>query len=590
MKLDAVYHRGTDNFCYALNREELQINLRTGEDVEKVFLHYGDPFATGILGGNGDWEGERLEITDKKRLPCQLWWSVRVKPVYKRCRYFFELWAGRECRFYFEDGFYTPRQLREKKMQQCFTFPWMNPADINTAPSWVRDTVWYQIFPERFCNGDPQNDPEDVCPWGYHPVTNREFYGGDLEGILQKLDYLKGLGINGIYLTPVFEAPSCHKYDTADYTRIDPHFGDAGVMKKLVQKAHARGIRVMIDGVFNHCGNRFAPWRDVVEKGPASEYFDWFMVNRWPFLESDGDTRDGRYYSFAFAERMPKLNTNHPGVQEYFLEMVRSWIREFDIDGLRLDVANEISHQFCRKVRETAKGEKPDFYILGEIWHDAIAWLRGDEFDAVMNYPLANAIRDFWSSPQMGKAELECAINRNEARYMQQTNAVLFNLLDSHDTNRLMDQAGNIHSFFQQLTMLFTMQGSPCIFYGTEFAMEGGPDPDCRRCMPWEAVDRGDYEEITEQVKSLIALRKTHPAFKSGSLSFLNRTKDPRVVEYRKTGDLGEVAEVMLNCSPKGVAVRITGKILFERGFLEERLLPGGILIYEQSAGVHPLR
>ncbi len=581
MRLDAVYHRGTDNFCYAVNGEELQINLRTGDDVEKVFLHYGDPFATGILGDNGDWDGERREITEKKRLSRQFWWSIQVKPEYKRCRYFFELWAGSECRLYSEDGFFTPRQLKEgKKQLQCFTFPWMNPADVNRVPLWVKDTVWYQIFPERFCNGDPGNDPEKVHPWGYHPVTNREFYGGDLEGVRQKLDYLKELGINGIYLNPVFEAPSCHKYDTADYGRLDPHFGDDRLMKRLVEEAHTRGIRVMIDGVFNHCGSNFAPWKDVVEKGPASKYFDWFMVNRWPFSESEGDTRDGRYYSFAFASRMPKLNTNHPDVQEYFLDMVRRWIREFDIDGLRLDVANEISHQFCRKLRETAKGEKADFYILGEIWHDAMPWLRGDEFDAVMNYPLSNAIRDFWSSPQMEKEELEYAINRNETLYMRQTNEVLFNLLDSHDTNRLMDQAGNIHVFFQELTMLFTMQGSPCIFYGTEIAMEGGPDPDCRRCMPWEAIRRGDYEEITEQVKALIALRKSHPAFKSGSLSFLDRSKDPRVVEYRKTDDAGNAVEVMLNGSQKGVAVRNAGEILFERGLLEGRLLPGGVLIY----------
>ena len=160
--------------------------------------------------------------------------------------------------------------MKNGQLGQCFTFPWMNPVDINVTPKWVRETVWYQIFPERFCNGNKENDPDWVKPWGYHTVNNLDFYGGDLDGIRQKLPYLQELGITGLYLTPVFESPSSHKYDTTDYRKIDPGFGDEKTMKLLVKEAHDRGIRVMLDGVFNHCGSNFLPWRDVMEKGPKS--------------------------------------------------------------------------------------------------------------------------------------------------------------------------------------------------------------------------------------------------------------------------------------------------------------------------------
>ena len=345
--LEAVYHRASQQFCYALNEEILMVGLQTGEEVEQVWIHYGDPFSTGILGGNEAWEGSREEIVTKMRLPQHLWWEIPVQPPYKRCRYFFELQAGAERVFYFEDGFHSPEDVKNGQLGQCFTFPWMNSVDINVTPKWVRETVWYQIFPERFCNGNKENDPDWVKPWGYHTVSNLDFYGGDLDGIRQKLPYLLELGITGLYLTPVFESPSSHKYDTTDYRKIDPGFGDEKTMKLLVKEAHDRGIRVMLDGVFNHCGSNFLPWRDVMEKGPKSPYYDWFMINRWPCREQEGSTRDGRYYSFAFAERMPKLNTSEKKVRDYFLDTVRYWIETFDIDGLRLDVANEISHLFC---------------------------------------------------------------------------------------------------------------------------------------------------------------------------------------------------------------------------------------------------
>ena len=199
-------------------------------------------------------------------------------------------------------------------------------------------------------------------PWrNKGSVTNQEFFGGDLPGIISKLDYLKELGVSGLYLTPINEAPSSHKYDTTDYQKIDPHFGTEETMKVLVQEAHNRGMRIMLDGVFNHTGKGFEPWQDVLKKGPESEYFDWFMINEWPFREGVNRAREKQYYTFAFFDSMPKLNTNNPKVREYLLSVCENWVKAYDVDGIRLDVANEISHVFCKELRIRLKAIKPDF-------------------------------------------------------------------------------------------------------------------------------------------------------------------------------------------------------------------------------------
>lgn len=580
MKFEAIYHRTLGNLCYPFNEDDLIINIKTGYDVEKVFIHYGDPFATGILGGEWKWEGKKEEIPYKKRLKHQLWWTTTLKPEYKRCRYYFELVTSEETWFYFEDGFIDEKQLHiEGKMLQCFTFPWMNKADINVTPNWVNDIVWYQIFPERFCNGDAALNSKGVKPWHKGKVTNKEFYGGDLLGIASKLDYLHSLGITGIYLNPIFEAESSHKYDTTDYMKIDPHFGDNNIFKTLINEAHSKGIKIMLDGVFNHCGPKFEPWLDVVKNGPKSKYFEWFMVNKWPFDDNDRDTRDGRYYSFSFNEEMPKLNTNNPEVIDYFISVCEYWVKNYDIDGLRLDVANEISHKFCKVLREKMKAIKPDFYILGEIWHDSINWLQGDEFDAVMNYPLTSSIGDFWIDESLTKNDFEFTINRCYTMYMQQNNDVLFNLLDSHDTERLISRVKNINVFYQQLAILFTMPGSPCIFYGTEIALEGGHDPDCRRCMPWDEIESGKYDDKISIMNQIIKLRKEEQLFKSRNFHFPNTIKNNRVIEYIKLDEYDNKLEVLINCSNETISIKGEGKVLFSNLYSNNRLHSKGVLI-----------
>lgn len=580
MELGSIYHRTSEHYCYPLNEAELIINLKTGYDIEKVYIYQGDPYLAGIMGGEEKWKGGREEICFKKRLKNHLWWTTTLKPLYKRCKYYFELHTKEECVYYFEDGFYSEEEMNQPgKSLSYFIFPWMNKADIFCTPDWVNKTIWYQIFPERFCNGDKNNDPKEVKPWIYEKAGLWDYYGGDLRGIIEKLSYLQELGITGLYLTPVFEADSNHKYNTKNYRRVDPQFGTNEELKELVRLAHEKGIRVMLDGVFNHTGTDIELWQDILKNGKDSRYADWYMIHNWQ-LDKNEDTKDGRYYSFAFAQNMPKLNTSNQEVIEYLLDIVRFWIEEFNIDGLRLDVGNEVSHRFLKELRVMTKGIKEDFYLLGEIWHDAIEWLRGDEYDSVMNYPLAAGISDFWLYKGWEKKQFEYAINRCFTTYMQQTNDVLFNLLDSHDTNRLMDKVKDKDIFYQQLAVLFTMPGSPCIYYGTEIAMEGGYDPDCRRCMPWEDINSGKYDLEISEIKRLIELRSSEPAFRSRNFHFPNDFQNPRVIEFIKL-DGSNCIEVLLNCgeSTEYVEAEEAEGIIYSRRYKNGQLLPKGILI-----------
>lgn len=410
-------------------------------------------------------------------------------------------------------------------------------------------------------------------------MTNKEKFGGNLEGIRQKLEYLKELGITGIYLNPIMEAESNHKYDTTDYLKIDPSFGDSATMKALCSEAHEKGISIMVDAVFNHCGRNFVPWRDVLENGKASRYRDWFMIENWDELSKRADTRDRRFYSFAFADNMPKLNTNNEEVILYFCKVCEEWIREFNIDGIRFDVGNEVSHRFLKRIREHLKRIKPDIYLLGEIWHDASQWLMGDEYDSVMNYPLLSGIHDFFIDKTMRKDEFEYMINRCYTMYTQQNNDVIFNLLDSHDTERLMNRFHDLDKFYQQLAILFTLPGSPCIYYGTEIAMEGAHDPDCRRCMPWDEIESRENKEKISTMQSLIMLRRKEKACTSLHFHFPHIYENERCVEYIKIDEEGERIEVLINASDKDVKVNEAGEVLFARKFEGDILGINGTLI-----------
>lgn len=578
MEYSAISHRSVLSDCYARSADEVVINLRTGKDITAVQLIHDDPFAGGAMGFDR-WDGNGEAMKLAWELKYHNIWSITLRPAHKREQYYFSIAAGEEQMLLFEDGFYTPEQANKPgRLRQYYKFPWLNPSDVMVPPAWVADTVWYQIMPDRFCRGDAASkrvplrrwdDCKHMKPW--------DFYGGDLKGIREKLPYLRELGITGIYMTPFFLSNSNHKYNTFSYETIDPDFGTEADMIALVEDAHGMGIRVMMDAVFNHSGTEFAPWQDVLENGPVSRYWDWFFVNKWPLPKRYRNTEDGKFFTFAFTPMMPKLNTNNPEVADYCLQRCKYWTEHWHIDGIRFDVGNEVAHSFLKKLHTGLKAIKPDLFLLGEIWHDSVQWLQGDEYDSVMNYPFMESLQNFWLDNQ-DAAELMYALNRCYSLYPEQVNPVLFNFLDTHDTMRALTRCGSKDVFYQQLALLMTMPGSACIYYGTELAMEGGNDPDCRRPMLWKEVESGSRAEDFRQVQALIALRKAWPQLCWGRIRWELDDHYPKLIRYSRVLADREAITVCINTAKTPVSVP-NGNVLFSRNLEDGNLLPGGIAI-----------
>lgn len=535
---EAILHIPKSNFSYAYDDKTLHIRIRTKKDeVKTVFLRIGDPYnwAEGGLDGgnlNGDdahgWLGGGNYLMEKELETDYFdYWFCEYIPPKKRSRYAFILESEEEKILVGEKRIEILNDTKEDEeklsnLSNFFSFPYINSKDVLKAPKWTKNTIWYQIFPERFANGNEKISPKNVQPWGTHPERDN-FMGGDLYGLYNKLEYLEKLGITGIYLCPIFYGESNHKYDTISYYDIDPHFGDKEIFKKLVEKAHSKGIKIMLDAVFNHVGSEHPFWKDVLKNRENSKYVSWFVINRF---NSDG-TID--YETFANVKKMPKLNVEYPECREYLLQVAEYWIKEFDIDGWRLDVCNEIDHKFWREFRERCKKIKKDIYILGEIWHDSLPWLMGDQFDAVMNYPISDAILDFLKGDNWNTEELKYSINKAIVSYPKSINEINFNLLDSHDTARALTILKEDKEKLKlALTLMFFQSGSPCIYYGTEIGMNGDKHSNSeanRACMIWDE-ERQDLE-LLDFVKRLIAIRKEYKELQLNNIEweFFNEKK-----------------------------------------------------------------
>ena len=506
MELTAIYHRPESEYAYLYKEGQVHIRIRTKkDDVEKIVLHYGDPFI--FLEDSYEDAKEMVKVTSDALFD---YWQVAVYVRFARLQYLFELEDKEGQSILYGDKGFTDNSPENLTLEgNGFKLPYIHEIDGCQVPDWVSKTVWYQIFPERFANGNAELSPEGALDWdsSIRPKSS-DFFGGDLQGIIDHLDYLQGLGITGLYLCPIFESPSNHKYNTTDYFEIDRHFGDKETFCQLVEQAHLRGMKVMLDAVFNHMGDQSAQWQDVLKHGENSAYKDWFHIQEFPVTNDKlVNPKELPYHTFAFASYMPKLNTADPEVKDYLLSVATYWIKHFDIDAWRLDVANEVDHQFWRDFRKAVLAKKPDLYILGEVWHTSQPWLNGDEFHAVMNYPLSDSIKDYFLSRSKKTSQFIAEINCQSMYYKQQISEVMFNLLDSHDTERILATAqGDIQLVKSALAFLFLQRGTPCIYYGTELELGGGIDPDCRRVMPWERVS--NYNDMLNFMKNLIQLRK----------------------------------------------------------------------------------
>lgn len=442
------------------------------------------------------------------------------------------------------------------------------------VPDWVKDAVFYEIFPDRFASSQRVTRAGLKFEAWDSPPSRNGFKGGDLFGVLEHLDYLQDLGVNAIYLTPIFQSASNHRYHTYDYFHVDPLLGGDLALRELLGGAHRRKMHVILDGVFNHASRGFWQFHHTLENGAGSPYQDWFYfdpehlngIKHWGAYPSAQEEDDIRrvgslraigYQGWWNLPGLPKFNTQTPAVREFLFGVAEYWVR-FGIDGWRLDVPSEIDDDsFWQEFRRRVRAANPEAYLVGELWHDASRWLKGDQFDASMNYMVSMACLGFFPGSHLDLGEALKAggyqgylqpldakgfadrIDANLARYPSDVNQVELNLLDSHDTPRFLTSArGDINSLKLALTFLMAFPGAPCLFYGDEIGVAGSQDPDCRQPFPWDPSKWN--MDLRQCVQQLIGLRRSFAALRRGDFqglfadqgvyAFSRRLEDQRAI------------------------------------------------------------
>ena len=432
-----------------------------------------------------------------------------------------------------------------------------------SVPDWVQDAIFYQIFPDRFYNGDQENDPPNVQPWGSVP-TSWGFQGGDLHGILQKFDYLLDLGINAVYLNPIFLASSTHGYNTSDYYRIDPKLGSLDDFHALVEHAHQNQVRIILDGVFNHCGRGFFAFNDILENQENSGYMDWFHIKHFPVnAYSGGEVAD--YLGWWGMKSLPKFNTNNPKVRQYLLGVARYWIEQ-GADGWRLDVPNEINDDsFWEEFRHVVKSANSEAYLLGEIWSADSRWVGEVHFDGLMDYPVMDALAGLLASNSMNVPQFAEKVEGLLSYYPAENVNAMYVPVGSHDTERILTRMGNrVDKTKLAYLFQFAYPGAPAIYYGDEIGLAGGKDPGCRGAFLWE--ENKWNIEIHEFIKTLVRLRKQYIALRRGEYIKMKNISYPSCYAFvRKKAD--EQVLVIMNASVSDQRIIInTDEIGWEDG------------------------
>lgn len=535
-----IFHRPMSEYAFALDDTHYIFRLRTGKgEAESVRFYYAD----------------RAVMTPKLQFaPLSMekfrtdryfdWYEIRLETRFERIAYYFELQNGVETLFYYGDCYEmagTPTRA------DYFQLPFNHRADRFAAPAWTRDAVVYNIFPDSFAAG------KRLAPNGAPPCR-----GGTVRGVTENLDYIASLGFNCIYLNPIFAARSYHRYDTLDYYRIDPHMGAEDDLRDLVRRAHALGIRVILDGVFNHVSSDHPFFRDVLEKGRASRYYSCFYaLPETPRLPAAGELPG--YTCFSYVADMPKTNTADPFLRQYFCDVGAYWVRKFDVDGWRLDVANELDDGFLRAFRASVKAAKSDALIVGEVWENAAHYLGGDMLDSAMNYDFRRYCRRFFAEQTVDAETFDTNVSTLLLRYNENALFAQLNLLDSHDVSRFLSLCGGKTERMELAVLLqMTFPGMPCVFYGDEKGLCGESEPEYRRPMEWDASS-----PLEEVYRRMIALRKTHPALRYGS--FHTELACGGVYRYSRVWN-GTKITVAMNLGAEPVKAEKRGTLLLKKG------------------------
>ena len=536
MEYSAILHDMDKRFCYAIDKGLFVIRIQVKkDDIKEIILHYMDKYISIEL------KDTRKTVPMKKIASSQFhdYYEAQIRMDMICLRYFFEFTDmhgekayygnyefSKECITNIDRMFDCPQNLREEEMFE--------------VPEWAANKVVYQIFPSRYA----ASQPVDKELWYKAPITFTDNLHGDIRGIIDHLDYIRDLGIDVIYLTPIFKSDSSHKYDTIDYYQIDPSFGTAEDLRELVQKAHQYGMKVVLDAVFNHTGRDFFAFKDILENKEKSKYLDWYFIDKFPLDTEPGQAPN--FKCFGYYGGMPKLNLKNPEVEKYVTDVACYWIKECDIDGWRMDVGDEISHYFWKHFRRAVKAVKKDALIIGEIWHYAGDFLEGDEWDTVMNYPFYLNLIDLLADEKIGVSRFIQNLGYMKGRLNKKCYPLMWNLIDSHDTARFLHLCNNKQKQHLAAAFQLLMPGMPMIYYGDELAMPGANDPDCRRGMYWDEEYRDN--EMLEWYKRLIQVRRTHACIVEGELAeTITSDEDGTIVLIRKNTE--ETVALIFNCS-----------------------------------------
>lgn len=537
MEYSAIFHDMDKRFCYAIEKDLFVIRVQVKkDDMKEIILHYEDKYIP------MEREDTRKTIVMKKVATSQFhdYYEAQVRMHLICLRYFFEFTDMQGERVYYGNYEFDKESITNR--DRMFDCPQnLREEEMFEVPDWAANKVVYQIFPSRFA----ASQPVDKKLWYKAPITPMDDLHGDFRGIIDHLDHIQDLGIDVIYMTPSFKSNSCHKYDTIDYYEIDPSFGTKEELKELVQKAHDRGMKVVMDAVFNHTGKEFFAFKDILEKGEKSKYLDWYYIDELPLKGKWGEIPN--FLCFGYYGGMPKLNLKNPEVEKYITDVACYWIRECDIDGWRLDVGDEISHFFWKRFRRAIKAVKKDMLIIGEIWHYAGDFLEGDEWDTVMNYPFYLNLIDLLADEKISVSQFVQNLGYLKGRLHKKCYPLMWNLIDSHDTARFLHLCKD-NKKKQHLAAAFQLllPGMPMIYYGDEYGMPGANDPDCRRGMYWD--EEYQDKEMFEWYKRLLQVRKAHTCIVEGELAeAITRDEDETIVLIRKNGE--ETIALIFNCS-----------------------------------------
>ena len=504
MNYAAIRHEATQDYCFCITPGKFIFRLQTGKgDLRRVTLHSRDKYLP-------------LKLKDTRKATPMHWvaadqyrdyYEVELEFHVVCLRYCFELEDHEGNRVFFSNCGFTDSIPED--MERLFDCPQnLREEECFRTPQWAANKVIYQIFPSRFATHKQVSDRL----WYQTPIKATTNLEGSLRGIIQRLPYIRDLGVDIIYMTPIFYSHSSHKYDTIDYYTVDPSFGTEEDLKELVSKAHEMGLRVVLDGVFNHTAPEFFAFADVVKHGAESRYKDWYYIEKFPVCRIPGLHN---YKCFSYFGGMPKVNLQHPAAAAYFTEVALHWLRVTGADGWRLDVGDEISHHFWRGFRKAVKAEFSEALIVGEVWHHAPDFLQGDQWDSVMNYPFYRNVLDFAADNSITASGFLGNLGFQRGNTHNAAHPLLWNLIGSHDTARILHLCGE-NKARQKLAAAIQLltPGMPMIYYGDEVAMTGAKDPDCRRGMLWDE-SRQD-KDMLSWYRRLLQLRKTLPAITEG--------------------------------------------------------------------------